>query len=74
MKMIGYDDCIAGVVTRCGQLPIICYDRQKVLQRLIDDGMSKIDAEDFIEFNMNAWVGEQTPCFIEPFDESIFEQ
>ena len=28
--MDGYDDCIAGIVTRFGQDPIVCYDREKV--------------------------------------------
>ena len=41
LKMDGFDDCIAGVVERIGQDPIICYDKAKVLdQMIVSDGRS----------------------------------
>ena len=40
MIMDGFDDCIAGVVHRYGQPTIICYDKEKVLEQLMDDGMT----------------------------------
>ena len=62
--MQGYDDCIAGIVERFGAPPIVCYDKGKVLARLMQDGMSEDEAE-FWSFNqIGAWVGESTPCFI----------
>lgn len=66
LLMDGYDDCIVGVCTRFGQLPIVAYDRGKVIQRLMDDGMGYEEAEEFFEFNqIGAWMGDATPCFIE---------
>ena len=70
MIMDGFDDCIAGVVHRYGHPTIICYDKEKVLEQLMDDGMTDEEAIEYFEYNqIGAWVGEQTPCFISPFDE-----
>lgn len=69
LLMDGYDDCIAGIVTRFGQDPIVCYDRGKVLQRHINDGMTYEEAVEYFEFNqIGGWVGDMTPCFISTFD------
>ncbi len=65
MVMDGYDDCIIGVVERYGQQPIVCYDKEKVLQRLQADGMDREEAEEFFYFNqIGAWMGDATPCFL----------
>ncbi len=46
-------------------LPIICYDRSRIIQRHVDDGMTEEEANEFFEFNqIGAWVGDTTPCFI----------
>jgi hypothetical protein len=63
--MDGYDDCIVGVVERCGQDPIVCYDKGKVIQRLESDGMTTEEAEEFFYFNqLGSWMGSTTPCFL----------
>ncbi len=66
LKMDGFDDCIAGVVERIGQDPIICYDKAKVLdQMIVSDGMSYEEAVEYFEYNqIGAWVGDRTPCFL----------
>ena len=70
LVMDGYDDCIAGICTRCGQPPIIIYDQVKVLEALVAGGMKEEEATEYFEFNMaNAWVGEDTPAFLEPYEE-----
>jgi hypothetical protein len=47
--------------------PIVCYDKDKVLQRHRDDGMDYDEAIEFFEYNqLGAWVGDRTPCFISP--------
>ena len=68
LQMDGYDDCIAGVCTRFGSMPILIYDRSKVIRRLEADGMSRDDAEGYFEVNMlGSWVGEDTPAYLEPY-------
>ena len=67
LVMDGFDGCIVGVVERFGQPPIVCYNKQKVLEKLMEDGGTWEDAEEFFEFNqLGAWVGESTPCFLSP--------
>ena len=45
--------------------PIACYDKDKVIARLRDDGMNWEEAVEFFEFNqLGAWMGEKTPCFL----------
>ena len=42
--MDGFDECIAGVVQRFGQPTLVCYDKEKVLEQLMDDGMTDEEA------------------------------
>ena len=69
LKMDGYDDCIIGichVFAKDGQKSIIAYSKEKVIARLMVDGMSYEEALEFHDFNQSgAYVGENTPCFIE---------
>ena len=39
--MDGYDDCIAGVVERFGQPPIVCYDKANQPGKYLEDGMRR---------------------------------
>jgi hypothetical protein len=65
LTMDGFDCCIVGVVERMGHPPIICYDREKVIKKHMEEGMSYDEAEEFFEFNqIGAWVGDSTPCFL----------
>lgn len=67
ITMDGYDDCIIGVCHRFGQEPIIAYDKDKVIAKLIEDGLDEESAEEWFEFNqIGAWWGVTTPCFITP--------
>jgi hypothetical protein len=67
----GFDDAIIGVGYRCAQPPVIIYDRQKCIEKLVAEGMEMADAEDHFEFNVaGAWVGERTPMFVARLEES----
>jgi hypothetical protein len=64
-----YDECICGVAQRCGQGPVVVYDRTKVLGRLMRDGMGVGEAIEYIELNMlGTWVGPNTPLIMAPLD------
>mgnify|MGYP003115246680 CR=1 FL=1 len=74
LLMDDFDDCIAGVVRRCGQPTIICYDRDKVLKQLVDSGMTDEEAVEYFEYNQKgAWMGEGTPCFIRKLESELFD-
>jgi hypothetical protein len=65
VEMDGYDDCIVGICYRYGQEDIVAYDLDKVLAKLVAEGCTQEEAEEFWEFNqLGAWVGDKTPCFI----------
>lgn len=66
-----YDKCILGVADRCGMEPCVVYDRNKVIQVLVDGGMDEEGAEEFFEFNMaGAYMGAHTPIFLYPLEST----
>lgn len=49
----------------CPEWPIIAYSYEKVIKKLMKDGMSLAEAIEFFDFNQaGAWMGPTTPCFI----------
>jgi len=65
LKADGFDEAILGVVQRMG-IQAICYDQDKVIDILMEDGMSLEEAVEYFEFNIaGAWVGESTPFFMQ---------
>lgn len=70
LTMDGYDDCIEGIATRVNQTPFIIYNYEKVITKLMKQGMSYHEAVDFHEFNQACvWIGESTPAFLHKIDE-----
>lgn len=64
LVMDGYDDCIVGVARRFNDVFVV-YDREKVIQKLVADGMTEEEADEFFEFNqVGAWSGRATPAFM----------
>ncbi|MAH46640.1 hypothetical protein CMI37_12485 [Candidatus Pacearchaeota archaeon] len=66
LVMDGYDDCVIGVLERFGMEPIVLYDKEKVINKLVEDGCDGYEgANEFYEFNqLGAWVGDKTPGFL----------
>jgi len=63
--MDGYDDCVIGVLERFGTEPIVLYDKDRVIDKLVDDGCTYEEALEFYEFNqLGSWVGDRTPGFL----------
>lgn len=66
----GFDDCIIGIAERCSKQPLCVYDREKVIDELIDDGMSEEEAIEYFNYNIvGAWVGEGTPLFLTKLED-----
>lgn len=64
LLMDGFDDCLIGYVEQFGRPPIALYDRDKVIERLMEDGMTDEEAYEFYDFNqLGAYMGESTPAF-----------
>ena len=67
LRTDGFDDCIIGVSHRFGEPLLLAYDKEKVIKKLMKrDNMTIEDALEFYTYNIiGAWVGKQTPVFIE---------
>ena len=65
LKMDGFDDCILGICERHGMDTVIAYDKNKVIAKLVSQGMTEEEAHEFFEYNqIGAWMGELTPVFV----------
>ena len=65
LKADGYDDCIIGFTQQAGKPSVIAYDTNKMITKLMSDGLDREEAWEFFEFNIaGAYVGEYTPIFI----------
>jgi hypothetical protein len=65
ITMDGFEDCIEGICNRYGQDAIVCYSLDKVIDKLVFQGMTPEEAVEYWEYNqLGAYVGEKTPCFI----------
>ena len=65
----GFDAAFIGSGERCGQPTLAVYDRDKCIEILQGQGMSYDEAQEYFDFNVvGAWVGEQTPIFVDVSD------
>lgn len=63
----GFDGALVGIARRCGQPALAVYSRAKCVEILAKQ-MSHEEAEEYIDFNVTgAWVGENTPIFMDSF-------
>ena len=71
LLMDGYNDCIVGVIERCGQDRFVVYDPEKVmLQLMAENDWDHETAAEWLDFNMaGAWVGSRSPGFLAPYVE-----
>ena len=61
----GWDEAFIGYVERAGQPPTASYDKAKIIELSIQDGMSRDDAIEYFEYNINgAYVGDFTPFYL----------
>ncbi len=65
------DEAIIGMAERAGSVSVAIYDYEKCVEIFMkNDGMSREDAIEWMEFNVvSAYVGEHTPMFLHPFEE-----
>ena len=61
----GCDAAIVGVVERCSQPPLVCYDYARLVQCFVDEEMDEEGARDWVDYNIvGAWVGDGTPVIL----------
>lgn len=60
------DDAIIGVAHRNNMNTVIAYDKNKIIEMYVKDGMSDEEAEEFFWYNTHgSWMGDGTPIFVE---------
>ena len=66
LMMDGFDDCAIGILERYGVEPIVIYDKDLVIRKLMDGGIDSYEeALEYYEFNqLGAWLGDMTPGFL----------
>jgi hypothetical protein len=76
IRALGLDDAIIGVGQRCGDVNVIVYDSQKIVDILVErDGMDREEAWEYFEFNiLGAYVGESTPMYLLPLTLEEIEE
>lgn len=63
MIVSGFDECIIGI--EMDDQPRAIYSKDRMLQQLIDEGMSEFEAEEYLDYNVfGAYMGEGMPSFI----------
>ena len=63
----GFDDAIVGLARR-PNLVAVAYDVNKMLEIMVDGGMTPDEAREYFEFNVvDAWMGDNTPVYIEDY-------
>lgn len=62
----GFDTCIIGICEDFGVTRVV-YCVEKMTKHLISEGLPYEEAMEYLSFNtLNAWVGKQTPIYMEP--------
>lgn len=70
LRIDGFDEAIIGVAEAWLPAPKLVYDGVKILDVLMDQGMSDIDAMDYCNFNIEgAYMGDDTPIIVWPYEE-----
>ena len=68
----GFNEALIGTGERAGSRPVAVYDREKCIDILRKQDMSRKEAEEYFDYNvMAAYVGEQTPIFVDVGDTCL---
>jgi hypothetical protein len=58
----GFEDALVGIADRFGMASVALYDRNKMVEVLMQDGLTHEDAVEYLDFNVfGLWAGDHTP-------------
>ena len=61
----GFEDAFVGIGRQFGKSMAV-YNKSKCIESLVKEGMDEEEAEEYFQYNVEgAWVGENTPIFLE---------
>lgn len=62
----GFDEAVLGVSERFGEDAVIIYDKEKVIDILMKDGMTDEEAIEHFYYNvLGTYAGKYTPIFLD---------
>jgi hypothetical protein len=65
----GFDNSIIGVTIGFNG-HVVVYDINKIISRLMEDGMTHEEAEEYFDYNIiGAYVGERTPIYVNVYEK-----
>jgi hypothetical protein len=66
LTMDGFDDCAIGILERYGMECVVIYDKEKVIDKLMDQGCDTYEeALEYYSYNqLGSWHGHGTPGFL----------
>ena len=65
----GLEDAIIGIAERCGEEPVVVYDRDRCIELFQYQGMTEEEAKIYFDYNViGSWVGKGTPIFMTRYD------
>jgi hypothetical protein len=66
-KADGFDDAIIGLEPLSGK---VIYDIDLMVSVLMEEGLDNVEAIEYLDYNvLNAYVGEQTPIYIQTVND-----
>lgn len=74
LRMLGFEDCELGILERIGTNPVLCYDAELVIQKLMrENSMPRDEAEEYFHYNQaGAGLGEYAPMLLYHRDTEWF--
>ena len=77
LRIEDYDDCVIGIgQTWHGNMLVdrLIYDGEKMLDKMVDNGMDREDALEYMDFNiLAAYMGDSTPIVLWPVPEELLD-
>lgn len=65
MTVDGHDEAIMGVMLRPGRPAVVVYDYERLVDKIVEDGVTRLEAEEWVDYNIVAgYVGPTTPVFV----------
>ena len=68
LKIDGHDDAVIGSAIpwiNHTRVEVLVYDGNKIVEKLVLEGMTQEEAFEFVEFNIEgAYMGEETPIIV----------
>ena len=71
----GCDSAIVGLISRCGQVPMVVYGYYELLLVFERQGMTSDEAAEWVSFNCEgAWVGDGTPGILHRANATVVRE